>query len=86
MNNWQSRKASIRRHQLPFLQQIADEMGYYSISDAVDYAIDACKKYRALEPTVTATTPEAHSQVQTAPTLQPQVNLNDAFGSLDFGD
>lgn len=85
MNNWQSRKASIRRHQLPFLQQIADEMGYYSISDAVDYAIDACKKYRALEPTVTVTKTELNSQIQ-ASNLQPQVDLNDAFDNLDFGD
>ncbi len=85
MNNWQSRKASIRRHQLPFLQQIADEMGYYSISDAVDYAIDACKKYRALEPTVTVTKTELNSQIQ-ASNLQPQVDLNDAFDNLDLED
>ncbi len=85
MNNWQSRKASIRRHQLPFLQQIADEMGYYSISDAVDYAIDACKKYRALEPTVTVTKTELNSQIQ-ASNLQPQLDLNDAFDNLDLED
>ncbi len=85
MNNWQSRKASIRRHQLPFLRQLADEMGYYSISDAVDYAIDACKKYRALEPTVTVTKTELQSQIQ-ASNPQPQVDLNDAFDNLDFGD
>ena len=85
MNNWQSRKASIRRHQLPFLRQLADEMGYYSISDAVDYAIDACKKYRALEPTVTVTKTELNSQIQ-ASNLQPQLDLNDAFDNLDLED
>ena len=44
MNNWESRKASIKRHQLPFLQNIADKMGYYSISDAVDYALSELKR------------------------------------------
>ncbi len=85
MNNWQSRKASIRRHPLPYLQQIADEMGYYSISDAVDYAIDACTNYRALEPTVTVTKSELNSQIQ-ASNLQPQLDLNDAFDNLDLED
>ncbi|NET13163.1 MAG: hypothetical protein F6K08_10015 [Okeania sp. SIO1H6] len=85
MNNWQSRKASIKRHQLPFLRQLADEMGYFSISDAVDYAIDAYKRYRALEQANVVIQPQKQSQ-STPPILQPQKDLDDVFNGLDMED
>ncbi len=74
--NWESRKASIRSHQLPFLRQIADEMDFPSISDAVDYVINAYKERRL-------------SGIATAPITEqttPALSLDDAFGNLDLED
>ncbi len=79
MNNWQSRKASIRRHQLPFLQQIAEEMEFPSISDAVDYVINAYKESRLSSPVVSIPAP-------TTEQVSPVLNLDDAFGNLDLED
>ncbi|NEP80139.1 MAG: hypothetical protein F6K17_01780 [Okeania sp. SIO3C4] len=78
MNNWQSRKASIRPHQLPFLRQIADEMEFPSISDAVDYVINAYKEHRLSSPVALKPT-----HIEQA---SPAVNLDDAFGNLDLED
>ncbi|NET44852.1 hypothetical protein [Okeania sp. SIO2B3] len=78
MNNWQSRKASIRPHQLSFLRQIADEMEFPSISDAVDYVINEYKKHRLSSSAVP--TPTHIEQAL------PAVNLDNAFGSLDLED
>ena len=85
MNNWESRKASIKRHQLPFLQNIADKMGYYSISDAVDYALSELKRLQ-LEQKLTVNIQNIQDIVPgTALNSQPKnINLDNVLGDLDL--
>ena len=83
MNNWESRKASIKRHQLPFLQNIANKMGYYSISDAVDYALSELKRLQ-LEQKSTVNIQNIQDIVPgTALNSQPKsINLDNVLGDL----
>ena len=85
MNNWESRKASIKRHQLPFLQEIAKRMGYYSISDAVDYALSELKRLQ-LEQKSTVNLQNIQDIVPaTELNSQPKsIDLDNVFGDLDL--
>ena len=85
MNNWESRKASIKSHQLPFLQEIAKRMGYYSISDAVDYALSELKRLQ-LEQKSTVNIQNIQDIVPgTALNSQPKsINLDNVLGDLDL--
>ena len=85
MNNWKSRKASIKRHQLPLLQERAKRMGYYSISDAVDYALSELKRLQ-LEQKSTVNIQNIQDIVPgTALNSQPKnINLDNVLGDLDL--
>ena len=85
MNNWESRKASIKRHQLSFLRDIADKMGYYSISDAVDYAISELKRLQ-LEQKSTANIQNIQdiAPVTALNSRSKSINLDNVLGDLDL--
>ena len=74
--NWESRKASIKKHHLPYLKQLAEEMQHPSISDVVDFVINQYKLNK------TQTIPQQqHLETQVTPQ-----DIDDVFGGLDLED